>query len=211
VNWLNTSQGYAAAYNLDAGATTVSLWSTDQAFPLGGGLYDLYRNANAHYFLPTEDEYYKAAYYDPNKPGGAGYWLYATGSDVAPTAVASGTDPGTAVYGNPQNSEPAAVDQAGGLSPYGTEGQTGNVFEWMESDYNGGYDPTQYPGAAVRGDSWMTPGVTPLESSSRYYSATGLVPTLGFRVVSVPEPSSMVLMIGPCLVLLSRRRRARFI
>jgi hypothetical protein len=208
VNWLNTSQGYAAAYNLDPGATTVTLWSPAQAFPLGGGLYDLYRNANAHYFLPTEDEYYKSGYYDPSKPGGAGYWLYATGSDTAPVSVTSGMSAGTAVYGNPSNSAPAAVDQAGGLSPFGTMGQTGNVFEWMESDYNGGYNPTQYPGAAVRGGSWMTPGTTSLQSSSRNFSATGEVFTLGFRVASVPEPSSTLLVMGPCLMFLARRRRA---
>ncbi len=76
-NWLNTSQGYTAAYNLDAGAMTLTVWSQSQAFALGAGAYDLYRNANAHYFLPSENEYYKAAYYDPNKGGGRSGWLLA--------------------------------------------------------------------------------------------------------------------------------------
>ena len=35
--------------------------------------------------MTSEDEWYKAAYYDPNKNGvGPGYWLYPTKSDTAP-------------------------------------------------------------------------------------------------------------------------------
>ena len=30
-----------------------------------------------HWALATENEWYKAAYYDPGKPGGPGYWSYA--------------------------------------------------------------------------------------------------------------------------------------
>ena len=59
------------------------------------------RNVGAAYFLPSEDEWYKAAFYDPWDPGADGsqagdpatidYWLYATLSDIDPmTAVALG-------------------------------------------------------------------------------------------------------------------------
>ncbi len=39
-----------------------------------------------HYLLPSEDEWYKAAYY---KSGGtnAGYWNYPTKNDLAPSNV----------------------------------------------------------------------------------------------------------------------------
>jgi formylglycine-generating enzyme len=94
-----------------------------------------FRNANSHYFLPSEDEWYKAAYYDPNKPGGAGYWDYATGSDSAPTAVAGGTTSGTAVYGQSFSIGPALITNAGGLSAYGTMAQNGNVWEWGDSGF----------------------------------------------------------------------------
>lgn len=47
---------------------------------------DLTRDMNAKYFLPTEDEWYKAAYYDPTKPG---YWTFGTKSDIAPLGVLS--------------------------------------------------------------------------------------------------------------------------
>ena len=44
------------------------------------------RNAGATYFIPSENEWYKAAYY---KGGGtnAGYWLYPTKSNTAPSNV----------------------------------------------------------------------------------------------------------------------------
>lgn len=45
-------------------------------------------NNKNSYWLPSEDEWYKAAYYDPNKNGaGAGYWAYATQADSVPDAV----------------------------------------------------------------------------------------------------------------------------
>ena len=48
-------------------------------------------NNDAKYHLPTENEWYKAAYY---KGGGtnAGYWVYATQSDTDPTCVAAGSN-----------------------------------------------------------------------------------------------------------------------
>lgn len=45
------------------------------------------REEGATYFLPSEDEFYKAAYYDPTKNNGlGGYWQYGVQSDTAPTA-----------------------------------------------------------------------------------------------------------------------------
>ena len=52
------------------------------------------KSESAKYWIPTEDEWYKAAYYDPDKSGGGpGYWDYASQSDSAPTAVTA-TDTG---------------------------------------------------------------------------------------------------------------------
>jgi hypothetical protein len=36
------------------------------------------RNPGARIVLPNEEEWYKAAYYDPTKNGTGGYWLYPT-------------------------------------------------------------------------------------------------------------------------------------
>lgn len=147
VNWLNANQGYTPAYNLtySNGAYSVAVWPTNQAWTNGGT--NLYRNANCVYFLPSENEWYKAAYYDPNKNNGAGgYWPYPTGSSNTPTAVASGTTAFTAVFvGNGVSpSGPASVYQAGGLSRYGTMAQGGNVTQVTDTLWRGaGRDPSR--------------------------------------------------------------------
>ena len=50
VNWLNTSTGHQAAYDLAGtdGTWTVNLWSSAQAWQAGGE--NLYRHKNAYYF-----------------------------------------------------------------------------------------------------------------------------------------------------------------
>ena len=94
----------------------------------------MFRNSLAKYFLPSVDEWYKAAYYDPTS---GVYDLYPTGSNTAPTAVASGTAAGTAVF--PADYCPADITLAGGLSPYGTMGQGGNVYEWNETAFDANF------------------------------------------------------------------------
>jgi len=208
VNWLNTSTGHQAAYDLTFGTEwSMTRWSSSEAWQLGGE--NLYRNKNAYYFLPSENEWYKAAYYDPNKLGGEGYWNYATGNNTAPTAVASGTTSGTAVYNN-LAADPASVDQAGGLSPYGTMGQGGNVSEWNESSTDG-LNNISDADRVRRGGSFYDADASPLSSSER---VIGTAPTAadancGFRVGSVPEPSSALLVIGAgAACLLWRRSRS---
>lgn len=96
VNWLNTSQGYPEAHKFntqpgdveyDANAN-VDLWEAADA---GFDPANPFRNSLAQYFLPSVDEWYKAAYYDADANTAAGgYWDFPTGSDLAPTPVASG-------------------------------------------------------------------------------------------------------------------------
>ena len=212
VNLLNTSQGYAPAYNLAYSGGNWSMALSANPFPLGGGLFDLYRNANAFYFLPTENEYYKAAYH-ANDGVTADYFLYATGSNAVPAAVASGTGAGAVVY-NDLGTSPAAVDQSGGLSPYGTMGQSGNVYEWTEDSYSGGYNLTDL--RALRGGFWGYLAGAPaaldtLRSTSRGYSVpSNAFSGIGFRVVSAiatPEPASALLLCFGFGLLASRRNR----
>jgi formylglycine-generating enzyme required for sulfatase activity len=46
------------------------------------------KNTNANYYIPTENEWYKAAYYKGNGLN-SGYWLYATQSDSDPLSVSA--------------------------------------------------------------------------------------------------------------------------
>ncbi len=211
VNWLNTSQGYSVAYKFavnpgDVDYTSHTAATANLVLWISGDVgYDAsnpYRNSNARYVLPSEHEWYKAAYYSGS---GTLYFDYATGSNTIPTAVASGTGLGTAVYGF-AGSVPADITQAGGLSAYGTMGQNGNVFEMHESALDG-INNTSFEFRAIRGGFWLNPESS-LRSSSRDSSAPSSSDTLiGFRVASVPEPSSTVLMCGASLLALARRRR----
>ena len=198
VNWLNSSKGYQVAYNLTVdyfNHPTIGVWS--------GGQYNgnnNLRHKDAYYFLPTEDEWYKAAFFDPNKPGGPGYWNYPTVSDSAPTPVSGGLLSGTAVYGKTIYSGPADVTNAGGLSAYGTMAQGGNVWELNESAYE------------YRGGAWNTSPAVPTELSvsARYetdpFSSNY---SIGFRVASVPEPSALSLLaVGLGGLAMMRRRRS---
>lgn len=185
VNWLNTSSGFQAAYNL-TDTYSMDLWQSGQS---GYDTNNPYRNSLAVYVLPTENEWYKAAYYNP---ANTSYNLYPTGNS-APTAVSSGTATNTAVYGY-SNGHAASVKQAGGLSPYGTMGQGGNAPQWMESA-NSGVNTNASANRAVRGGDYNG-NVTEFQSTFRLgYGATniGIPPqiafnTQGFRVAQLLTP-----------------------
>jgi formylglycine-generating enzyme required for sulfatase activity len=195
VNWLNTSTGHQPAYQFDA-TGTFALWDPAEAWSLGGE--NRYRHKDAFFFLPSENEWYKAAYFDPAKSGGPGYWLYPTGSDLPPAEIAAGTATGSAVYNQPPDQGPADVDQAGGLSPYGTMGQGGNVLEWMESALDGGND-TPGENRVLRSGYW-TSAAPVLQSLNRgNISPANEAHNFGFRVAAVPEPADYALLTGLAL------------
>jgi sulfatase modifying factor 1 len=193
VNWLNTTKGFQPAYNLTWSGSTwsMALWTVADA---GYDANNLYRNSLAKYFLPSENEFYKAAY---GKSDGSGFYLYPTASDTAPTAVASGTTAGTAVYGQNWSQGPASVYEAGGLSSYGTMGQRGNIQQWQESVI---YGPNPaYEGRVLSGGDF-TDFDFHLVSSYRSGDFMDSESVLtGFRVASVadvgtiPEPSTYAL------------------
>jgi len=68
VNWLNVSSGSSAAYKFAVqpggggytGNENLVLWTVSDA---GYDAGNLYRNKKARYFLPSENEWYKAAFY----------------------------------------------------------------------------------------------------------------------------------------------------
>ncbi len=121
--------------------------------------------------------------------------------------VASGTNAGSAVYNNAAE-VPAIVDSAGGLSPYGTMGQGGNVFEWNESA-NDGTNNSPDEQRSIRGGGWFLDDAF-LSSSGRLSSdPSNEGGGIGFRVASVPEPSTyaLLLMAGAGWLLWKRRKR----
>jgi formylglycine-generating enzyme required for sulfatase activity len=200
VNFLNTSTGHVAAYDLNSMVTGMTLWSSAEAWQLGGE--NRYRHKDAYYFLPSDNEWYKAAYYDPNKVGGAGYWDFPTGSDTPPTVVLSGTGPGTAVYGQQfMQDGPADVYTAGGLSPYGTMGQGGNADEWLESAYDGENSASSEL-RVLRGGAWISDAGWMLSSNRPGFDPAESFNDGGFRVASVLESTNSVPDSGLTVVIL---------
>lgn len=82
INWLSNNKPTGSPSN----STT-----EDGVYTLSNGLNQgtskPSKNNNNSYWIPNQNEWYKAAYYDPTKSGGAGYWLYATQTDSSPTAI----------------------------------------------------------------------------------------------------------------------------
>jgi formylglycine-generating enzyme required for sulfatase activity len=212
VNWLNTSTGGFAAYNFTTGGVEDNIVVWTAADTLDYDATNPYRSKRATYVLPSYNEWYKAAYYNPTN---STYYDYATGSNTAPTIVASGTGAGTAVYSSQfgmPTLNPADVDQAGGLSPYGVMGLGGNVYEWEESSG----DLANSSGSSTRGGrgGWHISFYNELMSSSRgSLSPDTLFSGQGFRVASlppsapVPEPTSMAIFGLGALAMAYRTRR----
>ncbi len=191
VNWLNTSTGRQAAYNLTADVngkvTGMNLWSSGEAWQAGGE--NLYRHKDAYYFLPSEDEWCKAAYHKNDGPT-ANYWAYAVGSNEVPNGK---NFPGDPVYDavfvqdfTPTFDDliPSAATMVGGANPYGTFGQNGCMWEWFESAFDGSNDSATENRGYRGGDvdsSWIF-----LRADIRVPAAPmGAYEHLGFRVASV--------------------------
>jgi len=197
VNWLNTSTGGTAAYKFVGG--NFQLWSAGDE---GYNANNLFRNSLAKYVIASSNEWYKGAYGNAD-----GSWSnFPNGTNIAPTAVAGGTDANTAVYGQSASTGPADINNAGGLSSYGTMGQGGNVWEWNETAYDGSNN-TAGETRELRGGAWSSNSGL-LDASYRLnYNPTNESSIVGFRVASVPEPSTgLLVLLGLSGLLLKRRK-----
>jgi len=191
-NWLTSGDVTQGAYDISAPNVTI-----DRASALA--------TYGEVYVIPTDDEWYKAAYYDPINDI---YVDYATGSDTAPTPTTGSTAADEAVYRiaqelSPAPVVPADVDNAGGTSLFGTMGQSGNIAEYVEMVLS---DTTP----AHRGGHYSDGGSTNLSSAGRGSnpSAFSNPQTVGLRMVRVvPEPGTMTLLAAGAAALFVRRQR----
>jgi sulfatase modifying factor 1 len=182
VNWLN---GSTPAYKFD-GSGNFQVWEPGDA---GFDANNLYRNSQAKYFLPSVDEWYKAAYYDPTGV----YYNYPTGSDSIPDGIDSAGDTtfDAVFFDSCCNPQPNDITDVGVLSPYGTAGQGGNVYEWEETDFDLVNDSTS-SARGIRGGFWVSQSFDLLSSARNDDGSPSLVSNIvGFRVASIiPEPSA---------------------
>lgn len=204
-NWMHNGQGSG---DTETGAYTLVGGQTSGAAPA--------KNPGAQFYIPTENEWYKAAYYSPVKGGvgSPGYYTYATQSDAPPgNVVGSGTNQANYVvntsqlfsvtqssdYDDNQNLLTDVGAFSSSMAFYGTFDQSGNVNEW--NDLAGSPGTTR----GVRGGSAAEYTEFVVSSAYRAEVNTSLgVGAIGFRLaspVSGPSPIPEIDPAGICSVL----------
>ena len=178
--WLGNGQGSSS---METGAYTLN-------GATGGNAVE--KNSTATVYLPSENEWYKAAYYNG---GTSTYSLFPNGQNsITPAdanydySVGHSTDVGT---------------YSGDASSYGTFDQGGNVWEWNDLNAVSG------PSRGLRGGFWSDGGTDLASSAGSDGDPSSEGNVFGFRVASVPipEPSAMVLTMIFSGVMLTRRKR----
>jgi len=151
------------------------------------------RLPGATWVIPTEDEWYKAAYHK-NDGATGNYFDYPTSSDSLPSNDLIDPDPGNNAtfrvsdytIGSPYwRTEFGAHENSD--SPYGTFDQGGNLREWLETVYYGSYGPSSKY-RVMRGGFFRSYGVTLRARGRSHGHPTAEVDYVGFRVSEVPEP-----------------------
>ena len=159
-NWLHNSQptGAQGLGTTEDGAYLLDGATSDSA------LLAIVRESDATWVIPSEDEWYKAAYHK-NDGVTDNYFDYPTSGDGVPGYIGDGesipdSDPGNyATYDGdggidgigPPYYRTAVGEHENSASSYGTFDQGGNVFEWSETLFAGSY-------RIVRGGSFMVGG-----------------------------------------------------
>jgi formylglycine-generating enzyme len=192
-NWMNNGQpaGPEGPGTTETGAYTLNGATSDAL------LNAVTRNAGAKWFIPSESEWFKAAYYDPT----AGhYWQYPTGTDTPPTSTPPGSTPNTAnfrsvngvfavtgspTYSSTQNYLTDIGAYTASASPYGTFDQGGDANQWNEALIDGAF-------RGMRGGSWSDFALGRQSRDFGFYPSTG-ADFIGFRVASIREPGTAVL------------------
>jgi formylglycine-generating enzyme len=227
-NWLQNGQGITGTGDTESGSYSIT----------GGGYNSgtvaiptaetraTWTAANPHWVLPSESEWYKAAYHQPSSQGGDtdDYWLYPTATNDEPysdqpsgggapvqantanfyknDSTANGYDDGFAVTGstswdNNQNYLTNVGAYTLSASFYGTFDQGGNVWEWNEADIAGNGSSR-----GLRGGLWYYDSFFLAASVRPDCDPTNEDCSIGFRVASVPEPGSITMLLGIALTAL---------
>lgn len=181
-NWLENGKpaGAQGPATTESGAFDLSVANPE---------LDAVISPSAEWSLPTQDEWYKAAYYHP---GTTSYRLYPTGSSVVPTAATTNeigdvTNPGGNVTNHDATAEwsqlqgmPSTVASAGSQSPYGAVDMGGNAAEWLADPYS----PAP-PGRGKRGGSYLDTELAQRATETGVADPLASAADLGFRVVRV--------------------------
>lgn len=161
------------------------------------------RAANATWVIPNDNEWYKAAYYDPTASGTTNYWLYPTRSDSTPNSrppnmtdansanfrryedPVDGVNDGYAkTLSNAYHADTNYLTPVGSYgvadSYYGTFDQAGNAFEWDEAIVEGSK-------RILRGGPWNGEWISLRSQAVSAYMPSIEIGSLGFRVAAIPK------------------------
>jgi formylglycine-generating enzyme required for sulfatase activity len=194
-NWLQNGQPSGSEGNgtTETGAYTLSGGTSNAA------LMAVARNATATYFIPTENEWYKAAYYNGGSTN-VGYWTYPTKSNTAPGNTLPDTGNNANYYNNGHTDPTNILTPVGAFSsspgPYGTYDQGGNVFQWNEA--NAGGSSRGLRGGSFAGTSGGRASPNPNGTAPTYEGGY----FIGFRVassVASPEPGGIAMLLAGAL------------
>jgi len=177
-NWLHNGQPTGSQ---GPGTTEDGAYFLDDATS-NAELLAIAREPDATWVIPSEDEWYKAAYYD----GGSGlYYDYPAGSDSVPVAEACpGGSNSENYYGTGWAVDPPYYRNpvgcyVGSASPYGTFDQGGNIFEWNEAVVG------SYRG--LRGGSFNSNDISLLAAQRNNNYPTIEYDGVGFRLANVED------------------------
>jgi formylglycine-generating enzyme len=193
-NWMNNGQGSG---DTERGAyTLLGPYSTS---PYGGATPSngntVTRNPGATIVLTSEDEWYKAAYYDASS---SSYFAYPAGSNTLPTCSTPTATANRANCNNAVGDLTSKGSYTGSASPYGTFDQGGNVWQWNEAIIGSL--------RGIRGGNFYNSAFSLAASSRNGNAPTGEFSGLGFRLAMVPEPNTGLLVLAGLLGLAGWRR-----
>lgn len=201
-NWLTNGQptGPQDDSTTETGAYTLTTDEISNNTVTRGSWYDAdvgNTSSGTVFAVTSENEWYKAAYYQPVGAGGDtdSYWLYPTASNSITTSdanyiysVGNVTDVGT---------------YAANPSYYGTFDQGGNVREWNDAIVSASH-------RGRRGGPFNNVESTLASSNRNSWTPHSEFRDIGFRVSSlepIPEPSSYALLLGGLALGLTALRR----
>jgi formylglycine-generating enzyme len=200
-NWLHNGQptGPQGPSTTEDGSYSLNDATTDVQ------MCAIARNANATWVIPSEDEWYKAAYHKNDGVTG-NYWDYATSTNSTPSNDVVNPDAGNNANFRDDGytiDAPYYRTEAGEFensdSPYGSFDQVGNVYEWNEAVIYGkerGLRGGAYDYFVTDTQAQWRSGASP---TYQYYC------NVGFRVAYVPEPGTIVMLTLATLRLMHKR------
>lgn len=205
VNWLHNNKGLDQA-SFESGAYDTSTF--------GGNLEDGYtdqhaRSPGARYFLPTIDEWIKAAYWDPNRVdpviGDPGYWQFPNSSD---TPLIPGV-PGVGQTSAGQGGSFEVASYTSVQSPWGLWDLSGGATEWLETPAL--HEDGRLRGRWIKGTHAPSPPDPAVFEQDRidWFSFIWPESSQGVRIArAIPTPGVMVALSAFVSVVVLKRRRS---